>query len=622
MRHYIHILGIALAACHTDLTVGKLSVTDTGAASDTGDASTADTGGPPTTGGSEAPGAPPVLEWTLSPIKQFHFSWTPIVAGAYHLWESADVGLPYVQVGEDIAADVTTVALTVPLHARLNASYVVRGCTGMTCSESEPVTIGGSLTGAIGYVKASNTGAGDSFGRRVALSADGNTMAVSAVLEDSAAIGIDGDQADDAAVDAGAVYVFVRTNDGWSQQAYVKASNPGEGDQFGGALALSADGDTLAVGARREASEATGIDGDPLNNAASHAGAAYVFVRVNDAWSQQAYVKASNTDDYNEFGASIALSADGDTLAIGAIFEDSAATGIDGDQADDSASGAGAAYVFVRKDGAWSQRAYVKASNPGINDHFGASVTLSADGTTLAVGAVQESSEATGVDGDQANDEALAAGAVYVYVQAQNVWSQQAYVKAPDSFPFDNFGASVALSADGDTLAVGAIYEASAAGGIGQGQNNVSAPDAGAVYVYVRASGIWSAQEYIKASNTGQGDRFGGSIALSADGNILAVGADGEDSEATGVGGEQDSDGFPECGAVYVYIRRDDIWSQRSYVKASDAATPDGFGHSVALSGDGDTLVVGAPNEDSASVGVGGEEANHAALSAGAVYLY
>ncbi len=136
-------------------------------------------------------------------------------------------------------------------------------------------------------------------------------------------------------------------------------------DLFGSSVALSADGSTLAVGAPDEASAATGIGGNQADNSAPGAGAVYVFTRSGTAWSQQAYVKASNTDADDRFGDSVALSADGSTLAVGAVVEASAATGIGGNQADNSAQDAGAVYVFTRSGTTWSQQAYVKASNTG-----------------------------------------------------------------------------------------------------------------------------------------------------------------------------------------------------------------------------------------------------------------
>jgi cysteine-rich repeat protein len=338
--------------------------------------------------------------------------------------------------------------------------------------------------------------------------------------------------------------------------AYLKASNSGYADQFGWSLALSADGSTLAVGTYGEDSAATGIDGEQASEAAPQAGAVYVFVRRDSTWIQQAYVKASNTEADDHFGRSVALSADGSTLAVGASAEDGAATGVGGDEANNAALHAGAAYVFTRSGGTWSQQAYVKASNTGGDDRFGESVALSADGSILAVGAFVEDSAATGVGGDQADNSAGSSGAVYVFARSGGTWSQQAYVKASNTEADDHFGRSVALSADGATLAVGASAEDGAATGIGGDQADGAAPQAGAVYVFARSGGAWSQASYVKASNTGRGDFFGEEVALSGDGDFLAVAALREDSAGTGAGGDQASDAAVDAGAVYVFDRR------------------------------------------------------------------
>jgi hypothetical protein len=246
---------------------------------------------------------------------------------------------------------------------------------------------------------------------------------VTPVLSDAAAVSVNG--ADVASGDASApiplvvgentITVIVTAEDGvttgtytltvtresadaFAQQAYLKASNTGSGDQFGYSLALS--GDTLAVGAYREDSQATGVNGDQSDNSRADSGAVYVYTRSGTVWSQQAYLKASNTGSGDEFGWSVALF--GDTLAVGATGEASQATGVNGDQDDDSLAEAGAVYVFVRSGTVWSQQAYLKASNTGSDDTFGYTVALSGD--TLAVGADREASQATGIDGDQGDD--------------------------------------------------------------------------------------------------------------------------------------------------------------------------------------------------------------------------
>jgi len=473
------------------------------------------------------------------------------------------------------------------------------------------------------YIKASNTGTADLFGVSVALSADGSTLAVGAPWEDSAATGIDGDQADNVAPNAGAVYVYTWSGTAWSQQAYVKASNPGAGDEFGASVALSADGATLAVGARKEASAATGIGGNQDDNTAGDAGAVYVYTRSGTTWSQEAYVKASNPGAGDYFGNSVALSVDGSTLAVGAWREASAATGIGGDQADAAATPyAGAVYVYTRSGTTWSQEAYVKASNPGAGDRFGRRIALSADGSTLAVGADREACSATGIGGDQDDNSAKNAGAVYVYTRSGTAWSQQAYVKASNPGAGDQFGTSVALSADGSILAVGADGEASAATGLGGDQADNSAGAAGAVYVYTRSGTTWSQQAYVKTSNTGAGDRFGFSVALSADGATLTVGALEESGAATGLGGNQADNSARAAGAVYVFERSGSTWSQQAYVKASNTGTSDNFGFGVALSANGSTLAVSAFGEDSAATGIDGDQADNSAGNAGAVYVY
>lgn len=289
----------------------------------------------------------PVLGLSFSPIKQFDFSWAAAMnAEYYQLLESVAPGDPYAQLGGDLVG--TSVSFEMPLHLRFGASYVLRACNAIGCTDSAAVDVVGSMAEAVGYFKASNTGAYDELGTAVALSEDGNTLVVSARREASNATGIGGDQANNSVLSAGAVYVFVRDKPGvWSQQAYIKASNTGVGDRFGDIVALSSDGNTLAVGAYREGSNATGIGGDQADNSAGYAGAVYVFVRDDaEVWSQQAYVKASNTAADDLFGHGVALSGNGNVLAVGAVREDGDATGIGGDQDSDAILDSGAVYLY------------------------------------------------------------------------------------------------------------------------------------------------------------------------------------------------------------------------------------------------------------------------------------
>jgi hypothetical protein len=449
-----------------------------------------------------------------------------------------------------------------------------------------------------GYLKASNTDAADFFGLSVALS--GDTLAVGAYQEDSNATGVNGSQTDNSAPGAGAVYVFTRTAGVWTQEAYIKDSHTGHNDNFGWSVALA--GDILAVGAPWEASNVTGVNSnEPDNNSAPGAGAVYVFTRTAGVWTQQAYLKASNPNAGDNFGISVSLA--GDTLAVGAY----------GANADDnSVPSSGAVYVFTHTAGSWSQQAHIKPSNRG--GLFGYSVVLSGD--TLAVGAPWEASNATGVNGNQADTSAPEAGATYVFTRTAGIWTQQAYLKASNTDRGDRFGLGLAL--DGDTVVVGARLEASAGNGVNGDQTDNSAPNAGAVYVFTRTGELWTQQAYLKASNAGADKNFGGSVAIQGD--IVAVGSRLEDSNATGINGNQGNTTAPDSGAVYLFSRSGGVWTQKAYLKASNSNAGDQFGVSVALSGN--TLVVGADHEQSNATGVDGNQTDNSAQNSGAAYVF
>ena len=485
----------------------------------------------------------------------------------------------------------------------------------------------------VAYIKASNPGERAQFGDAVALSGDGNTLAVGARAESSAAAGINGDQTNTSALSSGAVYVFARQGERWVQQAYLKASNPGINDQFGSLVALSADGNTLAVSAYFEDSRASGVDGDQADNSMEQSGAVYVFARRAGVWSQQAYLKASNTgeaEDGDQFGFSLALSDDGNTLAAGAISEDGADARINGNQADNSASSAGAVYVFVRTGSRWSQQAYIKSSSPAgadANDLFGYSVGLSADGHTLAVGSYDEAGSSNIINGPEDNN-APGTGAVFVFTRRGTSWLRQAYLKASTQDRADSLGAWVAISDDGNTVAAGAPDEDSLTTGINTVETGHSGRigtlddiSVGAAYLFTRSGGTWSQQASFKASNSGIEDWFGVRLALSGDGNTLAVSAPNEDSAARGINGRQDDNSAGESGAVYLFTRAGTAWTFQSYVKSSNAEAFDEFGSGVALSRNG-TLAVGARSEDGGASAANSGGMDNSVTDSGAVYVF
>ena len=414
--------------------------------------------------------------------------------------------------------------------------------------------------------------------------------------------------------DAGARYPL--TIDPIVQQAYLKASNSAALDTFGYPVAV--DGNTVVVGARSEDSNATGVNGNQASNSAGNSGAAYVFVRSGAVWSQQAYLKASNTEAGDAFGASLAIS--GDVIVVGAPLEDSNATGVNGNQASNGATDSGAAYVFVRPGGVWSQQAYLKASNTGgaglgnLGDLFGHCVAVSGD--TVAVGAPGEDSGATGVNGNQTSNGAAGSGAAYVFVRSGAVWRQQAYLKASNTEGNDEFGFSIAIS--GNTVLAGARGESSDATGVKGTQTSNGAAGSGAAYVFVRSGAVWSQQAYLKASNTDVGHEFGLSLAVSGDAAV--VGAWGKSSNATGVNGTPTNNSTWSAGAAYIFVRSGSVWSQEAFLKASNTEEYDNLGASVAVNGG--TVLVGAPYESSSATGVNGNQSNNDTSSSGAVYVF
>lgn len=460
------------------------------------------------------------------------------------------------------------------------------------------------------YLKASNSGVFDFFGGAVAIS--GDTIVIGTNEDDSGASGVNGDDSDTSKVRSGAAFVFVRSGGTWTLEAYLKASHPGFDHFFGSSVAI--DGDTIAVGAPDENSGSTGIDGDADNNGAGDSGAVFVFARSGTTWSQQAYVKASNTNTADGFGRSVALS--GDTLLVGANGERSNATGVNGNQNDNSLSFAGAAYVFVRSGSTWSQQAYLKASNTGSGDQFGGAVSLSGD--TAVVGASVEQSNATGVNGDEANNAANVAGAAYVFVRSGSSWSQQAYLKASNTEANDQFGSAVAV--DGDTILISAPEEDSDAAGVNGAQGNNASLESGAAYVFTRTGSTWSQQAYLKASTNdiGWGDRFGVSVGLSGD--VALVGSVIEASDADGIDGDESDNTAAGAGAGYVFTRDAGSWSQTHYLKASNSDSSDSFGSGVALA-DG-TIVVGARIERSNATTVNGDQTDNSLFGAGAAYVF
>ncbi|WP_084462973.1 hypothetical protein [Hydrogenophaga sp. PBC] len=529
----------------------------------------------------------PALALTLQNAKTFRFTWIDMAGETeYRLLEDPDGVSGYTSLTpQPLPADTTAHEHTVFLPARVNARYILQACKGGTCLDSAPVSVAGNLAQAIGFLKSDVSTADDEFGYSVALSSDGGTLAVGAPGESSAVTGIATQEPPSAndMPNSGVVYVFVRQGQRWQQQAFVKASTPTMSDRFGESLALSVTGDALAVGAPGR--DAKGVvytftrsDGDWSErqmlaasvsgpnerfghslamSAAGHvlmvgnpresqfhndSGAVYVFTHDGTQWNEYVTLKANFPWPYAGFGSSVSLNAAGDLLAVGAPNSDSMELS------------RGSAHVFMFGGMGWQEQAELKAPHAAIDLQFGTSAALSADGGTLAVGARGDASAATGVNGDPQDNSAFNSGAVHVFRRDGVNWPHQAYLKASNPGEDDQFGRAVSLSGDGNTLVVGAPYETSRADGLNGSQASTDSSAGGAAYIFQRKSLAWRQTAYVKAPNSGGQDTFGTGLALSANGQTLAVGASGEASSASGWNGSHATDNDnAQSGAIYLY---------------------------------------------------------------------
>jgi hypothetical protein len=358
----------------------------------------------------------------------------------------------------------------------------------------------------------------DWFGFSVAIS--GDTAVVGACYDD---VGANADQ--------GSAYVFTRTAGIWSQQQELTAADGAAGDNFGYSVAIS--GDTVVVGA---------IYDDVGEN--PEQGSAYVFVRTAGVWTQQQKLTAADGAPVDWFGFSVAVA--GDTAVVGAYYADVGAH-----------MNEGAAWVFTRTAGVWTQQQKLTSVDGAANDAFGYSVAVSGD--SVVVGAIWDN---VGANRDQ--------GSAYIFVRSGTTWSQEQKLTAADGATDDYFGYSVAVS--GDSVVVGAVWD------------NVGANrDQGSAYAFTRSATVWSQQAKLTAADGATDDCFGWSISLSGDSAVVGTYGDNVGTNVS-------------QGSAYVFSRSGTEWSQQSKLTATDGAAMDFFGMSVAVSGD--TTVVGAVWDD------------------------
>lgn len=382
------------------------------------------------------------------------------------------------------------------------------------------------------FLTYSSGAAGDNFGRSVALSKDGNTLAVGADLDD---VGANTNQ--------GSVTIFTRSSSTWTQQAYLTYSGGAANDKFGYSVALSSDGNTLAVGAYTDTVGA--------NNAQ---GSCIVFTRSGSTWTEQAFLTYSSGAASDQFGYSVSLSNDGNTLAVGAVTDN---VGANTDQ--------GSCTIFTRSGSTWTQQAYLTYSGGAGSDFFGYSVALNSDGNVLAVGAYNDT---VGTNAGQ--------GSVTIFTRSGSIWSEQSYLTAIGGAAGDAFGYRVSISGDGGHLVVGAAGDAIGA--------NTSQ---GSVRYFNYGLGVWTERQTITYSAGAADDTFGASVAISDNGTVLAVGAPVDDISAN-----------TDQGSVTIFTRTFNQWYEQKYLSYSSGAANDEFGRSVSLNNNGTILAVGNRFDD------------------------
>lgn len=554
---------------------------------------------------------------SVESIKLFRFDWSVDESAThYRILENPDGQSGFTDVSGDINAGTDTFRLEVPLHARIDAEYILQRCDSDSCQDSQTTTVSGNLAEGIGYFKPDFIAPDEYyFGKTVAISGDGQTLAITGGED---------------------VYLFTSTSEGsWQQQQKLSLRSSAS------SIDLSEDGTRLAIGTPLDSMNATGIfdsHNDVNTSGTTTSGAVYLFARSDTAWEEEAYIKASNNAATAEFGNAVSLSADGRRLAVGSPDESNDASGISatfpGTSDHSGSSESGAVYLY-RYDGTdWQEDAYIKASNVDEGDFFGRTICLSNNGSRLAVGAPNEGNNATGISTTfpTASSNKFLSGAVYVYRLEGSNWVEDAYIKASNAKGYDYFGVSTSISDEGDVLAVGAWGEPSAVSGSYTAPTPGAATNryySGAAYVYRHNGNSWTEEAFIKAGNGDNNDRFGWGVAVSGDGDWLAVIARDEDSDASGVHAAsttQTNNAASDSGAVYLYRHSNALWAEQAYIKSSNNRDGDiGFGHrssSLGLSNDGNHLVVGNMAENSHATGIQGDQDDRSGKYVGAAYLY
>lgn len=455
-----------------------------------------------------------------------------------------------------------------------SARLRLRACVGnpSACVDSNTRPLVDALAAGVAKVDPPQQRLASVFSSRVALSADGNTLAVADPLDFA--------PTQPRPPGTGSIQVYRRTQGGWQREAYL--ANFDVDGNFGDPMALSGDGRTLMVGAYTDGGMAGGINPPVAGGSDNWTGAVYVFVReAGPAWRRQAFLKAAQPALGETFGYRLATSHDGNRLVVGGTRH--------------------RLHVFVREAGTWRQEGLIQELPNEAELLANQALALSGDGRRIACTASIASAPAT-----QARPRAVR---VYAY-HTGSVWTRSGDLRSgkppPANAPFDPhadaFGSALSFDHAGTILAVGAPGDHGDANDTGNDPGNLRAPDAGAVYIFGATGSTWQRRAFLKARNAVARDQFGADLAFSADGRVLLGKACGYSGNAAGVrrnhrdgtAARHQGDGCVWGGSAYL-LTQDDAgrWRHASSVVpvGSDLVSYEFF--SLALSADASTFALG-----------------------------
>src|SRR6056300_1214302 len=283
-------------------------------------------------------------------------------------------------------------------------------------------------------------------------------------------------------------------------------------------------------------------------------------------WDTGTKIVPSDVSANAQFGERVGISSDGNTVVVGARKADGTSP--------DANFDSGAAYIFTKSGGSWDTGTRIVASDAQAGDYFGRTVAISGDGNTVIAGAYYEDGPPSAPVSGQ--------GAAYIFNRTGGSWDTGTRIRATDPETQDFFGENVAISGDGNTAIVGARTE--------DGPPSSPVGNSGSVYIFTRTNGSWDTGTKIRAPNPGPSDWFGFIVSISSDGNTFITGAFNEDGPPSAPISNQ--------GAAYIFTRTNGSWDTGTKIEASDRQQDDYFGVNVAISGDGNTAIVGANYED------------------------